>query len=219
MSLVLNAAPWSSSGTRKRTPTLQRSKKTIKTAPVVKDDDSDSDDDESTTNVSESFTDALSTQQSRNEKVGKIIDKITSAGDGLADFVPLASPDDPPVKHAALNDLLPAISRHEGTTEGFQAPLYMHDYDAHTGASELLSNYEESYLAKPYYATQQMPATSNNVGAGNVMQKLNYITHILEELQMEKTSNITEEFILYAFLGVFVIFIVDSFAKAGKYHR
>ncbi len=211
MSLVLNAAPWSSSGTRKRTSTIQRSKKTIKTPPLSDESETD---DEST--LSESFTDAMATQQSRNEKVSKIIDKITSAGDGLADFVPLASPDDPPVKHAALNDLLPAISRHEGTTEGFQAPLYMHDYDAHSGASELLSNYEQSYLAKPYYATQQMPAASS---AGNVMQKLNYITHILEELQMEKTSNVTEEFILYAFLGVFVIFIVDSFAKAGKYHR
>jgi hypothetical protein len=217
MSLVLNAAPWSSSGTRKRTSTIQRSKKTIKTQPLSDESETDETDIEST--LSESFTDAMATQQSRNEKVSKIIDKITSAGDGLADFVPLASPDDPPVKHAALNDLLPAISRHEGTTEGFQAPLYMHDYDAHSGASELLSNYEQSYLAKPYYATQQMPATSNNVGTGNVMQKLNYITHILEELQMEKTSNVTEEFILYAFLGVFVIFIVDSFAKAGKYHR
>jgi hypothetical protein len=51
------------------------------------------------------------------------------------------------------------------------------------------------------------------------MQKLNYITHMLEEIQMEKTSNITEELILYTFLGVFVIFIVDSFARVGKYHR
>jgi hypothetical protein len=51
------------------------------------------------------------------------------------------------------------------------------------------------------------------------MQKLNRITNILEDIQMEKTSNITEELILYSFLGVFVIFVVDSFARAGKYHR
>ena len=35
----------------------------------------------------------------------------------------------------------------------------------------------------------------------------------------EKTNTVTEELILYMFLGVFVIFVVDSFAKAGKYTR
>ena len=43
--------------------------------------------------------------------------------------------------------------------------------------------------------------------------------HLLEEQQHEKTENITEEFLLYTFLGVFVIFVVDSFARAGKYTR
>ena len=37
--------------------------------------------------------------------------------------------------------------------------------------------------------------------------------HLLEENKDEKTDNITEELILYMFLGVFIIFIVDSFAK------
>jgi hypothetical protein len=54
---------------------------------------------------------------------------------------------------------------------------------------------------------------------GALFQKLNYMTHILEDIQMEKTSNVTEELILYSFLGVFVIFIVDSFTRAGKYYR
>ena len=43
--------------------------------------------------------------------------------------------------------------------------------------------------------------------------------HLLEDQQHEKTDNITEEFLLYTFLGVFVIFVVDSFARAGKYTR
>jgi len=41
----------------------------------------------------------------------------------------------------------------------------------------------------------------------------------LEQQQNEKTSNITEEFILYTMLGVFVIYVVDSFARSGKYIR
>jgi F0F1-type ATP synthase assembly protein I len=52
-----------------------------------------------------------------------------------------------------------------------------------------------------------------------LMEKINYMIHMLEAQQTEKTSNITEEFILYTFLGVFIIYVVDSFARAGKYTR
>jgi hypothetical protein len=52
-----------------------------------------------------------------------------------------------------------------------------------------------------------------------LMEKINYMIHLLEQQHNEKTSNITEEFVLYTFLGVFIIFIVDSFARAGKYIR
>ena len=51
------------------------------------------------------------------------------------------------------------------------------------------------------------------------MEKINYMIHLLEDQQHEKTANITEEFLLYTFMGVFVIFIVDSFSRAGKYTR
>ena len=43
--------------------------------------------------------------------------------------------------------------------------------------------------------------------------------HLLEDNKDEKTHNVTEELVLYLFLGVFVIFVVDSFAKVGKYTR
>jgi hypothetical protein len=41
----------------------------------------------------------------------------------------------------------------------------------------------------------------------------------LEQQQNEKTSHITEEFVLYMFLGVFIIYVVDSFSRTGKYVR
>jgi len=50
-------------------------------------------------------------------------------------------------------------------------------------------------------------------------EKINYLIHLLEEQQHEKTNNITEEFLLYTFLGVFVIYVIDSFARTGKYIR
>ena len=49
--------------------------------------------------------------------------------------------------------------------------------------------------------------------------KLNYIVNLLEEQKDERTNNVTEDVLLYSFLGVFVIFVVDSFARVGKYTR
>ena len=42
---------------------------------------------------------------------------------------------------------------------------------------------------------------------------------LLEDQKDEKTNNVTEEVILYSFLGIFIIFIADTFVKAGKYVR
>lgn len=55
--------------------------------------------------------------------------------------------------------------------------------------------------------------------SSTLMEKLNHIIHMLEEQQHERTSNVTEELILYTFLGVFIIFMCDTFARAGKYYR
>ena len=52
-----------------------------------------------------------------------------------------------------------------------------------------------------------------------LLQKLDHIISLLETQQDEKTGHVTEELVLYCFLGVFIIFIVDSFARAGKYVR
>jgi high-affinity K+ transport system ATPase subunit B len=52
-----------------------------------------------------------------------------------------------------------------------------------------------------------------------LLQKLNYMINLLEEQQDEKTNNVTEEVVLYSFLGIFIIFVVDSFARVGKYVR
>jgi hypothetical protein len=60
---------------------------------------------------------------------------------------------------------------------------------------------------------------NNDLNNDLLMQKLNYMINLLEEQQDEKTNNVTEEVILYSFLGIFIIFIADSFAKVGKYVR
>jgi hypothetical protein len=52
-----------------------------------------------------------------------------------------------------------------------------------------------------------------------LLQKLNYMINLLEEKQDERTNNVTEEVVLYSFLGIFIIFVIDSFARVGKYVR
>lgn len=61
--------------------------------------------------------------------------------------------------------------------------------------------------------------TYNNLNNKELLTKLNYIVHLLEEQRSEKTNYITEELILYLFLGVFIIFVLDSFSKSAKYVR
>lgn len=64
------------------------------------------------------------------------------------------------------------------------------------------------YAGVPQYTNQS-----------ELTQKLNYMIHLLEDQHDEKTGHVFEELVLYSFLGIFIIFVVDSFARAGKYVR
>lgn len=77
-------------------------------------------------------------------------------------------------------------------------------------------NSENDYL-KHLQTHQPQHAQINN--RDELSDKLNYMIHLLEEHKDERVGNVSEELILYSFLGIFIIFVVDSFAKAGKYIR
>lgn len=74
-------------------------------------------------------------------------------------------------------------------------------------------DYYKQYV--PYYDRTNTGTISND----ELTQKLDYMIHLLEEQQDLRTGHVTEEVILYSFLGVFIIFVLDSFARAGKYVR
>ena len=78
-----------------------------------------------------------------------------------------------------------------------------------------LSSYNDIYNIKNH---PQVPANISS-GDNKMMEKVNYLIHLLEQQQIEKVDNVTEEFVLYVLLGVFVIFTVDSFTRIGKYVR
>jgi hypothetical protein len=72
-------------------------------------------------------------------------------------------------------------------------------------------------INKPYYNANQVMDDYSSQDV--LLKKINYMISLLEDQQDEKTNNVTEEVVLYSFLGIFIIFIVDSFARAGKYVR
>ena len=80
-------------------------------------------------------------------------------------------------------------------------------------------NLKESYKNYINYYTKLASSGTLKHTDDKLMEKLNYMIHLLEENKDVKTDNVTEELILYMFLGIFIIFIVDGFARAGKYTR
>jgi hypothetical protein len=101
----------------------------------------------------------------------------------------------------------------------------MDNYGDEKSASEYYNKIIPKYLNnknshnKPYYNINYNNNEQLNTSHDAMLQKINYMIHLLEEQQDEKTNNVTEEVILYSFLGIFIIFIVDSFVKVGKYVR
>jgi len=96
------------------------------------------------------------------------------------------------------------------------------------GTKEINNVFMNSNEAEKYYhkynldkrnCNNQFHTNTTNTNIDVLINKLNYMIHLLEEQQDVQTNNITEEIILYSFLGIFVIFIVDSFTRVGKYIR
>jgi hypothetical protein len=157
-------------------------------------------------------------EDSRTARVNQLINQMTPDNDGnkLANFVPLSNP---AIQVKKEFPMLPMGSSASATMPS------SYSTDSTLGnANTTYSNYKASYdpaklaAASPYYQKMGLgPATSPL--DNKLMEKINYMIHMLEEQQSEKTNNVTEEIILYTFLGVFIIFVVDSFARAGKYIR
>jgi hypothetical protein len=90
----------------------------------------------------------------------------------------------------------------------------------HSGSQHVRTNNGSN--GRPYYNYGQRQNSEPQIEYPSqdlLLQKLNYMISLLEEQQDEKTNNVTEEVILYSFLGIFIIFIADTFVRAGKYVR
>ena len=240
MSLAATASAWTNDNqTRKRVPTMRRS--TIKLRPYNETTTMDPDE---YISQSENYQNIQNLQQStppsiadievsnddRKNKVNEMLNKITTFntendGSKLGNFVPLQPPNitnnraeiydansHSSSKNLDPSDLLPKNLRPMNQTSN-----YLADEKVNLEYSNYNKTYDSPKLfqKQPYYANMGISSS----GDDKMMEKINYMIHMLEQQQSEKTANISEEFILYIFLGVFVIFIVDSFNRSGKYVR
>lgn len=112
-------------------------------------------------------------------------------------------------------------------------PLSSYDnYSPSMNSAEYLSDSATEQANQEYYRENlpnqgvinqhiQEPFYTHNSGANSdqLMHKINYMISLLEEQKDAKTQHVAEEVVMYSFLGVFMIFIADSFSKVGKYAR
>lgn len=96
--------------------------------------------------------------------------------------------------------------------------------------STYASQYYEQFVPYAESLAGQLANNSSAAGSGGgggnmsgtnaaLIEKLNYIIHMLEEKKEEKTGHVIEELVLYCFLGVFIIFVVDTFTRAANVGR
>ena len=168
----------------------------------------------------------------RTNKVTEIINQMSAVnvdneGSKLADFTPPPNPEVQQKKPLDTNLGIPfqmppsQDSPSNSSTTYSNQPISPFQRSVPTP-----TNYQQAYIppsasqtfmtqsAKPYYANMGIGSSD-----GKLMEKINYMIHMLENMESEKTANVMEEFVLYSFTGIFIIFVLDSFLKTGKYVR
>ena len=223
MSLVTSASPWTNDEptNRKRPSTMKRHLKQLQ--PTSGPDEYVSQAEGYQNLQPTSLDDSQAQNQDRAMKVTDLLNKVTSTSmsndnSKLGNFNPPAAP--------AINVKKDYVLLNQSNSgygmDETKAPIYSNykkSYEPSTIPFPVPVQANQNSGSAPYYARMGLHNGSNGLGDSKLLEKINYMIHLLEEQQAEKTNNITEEFILYTFLGVFIIFVVDSFARAGKYTR
>ena len=116
--------------------------------------------------------------------------------------------------NAELNKLNSNESNNNKMINGIINSKYANFNDSYKSNLDYLNNLNEKQNYNNVANVSSMTYDNNQL-----LSKLDYIIHLLEEQHNEKTNHITEELILYLFLGIFIIYVLDSFARASKYIR
>ncbi len=225
MSLAFNAAPFNQDSKNDNNDYISQKKKQLHTKTQKR-------------HIKEPFN---------KEKVNSVLEKIHTINqddddddDDMGDFKPPPNPESSGVAKTIINENMSNMSNMSNknmfrTLGRAPQPNYQ-DTDLEGNAysnygtqesiekyyKQLLPGYNPSkaHVNQGYY---QINNASNNDTSINkeelLLKKLNYMITLLEDQQDEKTNNVTEEVVLYSFLGIFIIFVIDSFMRVGKYTR
>lgn len=95
------------------------------------------------------------------------------------------------------------------------------DNQTHKQALYRNENVQTDYLITNNLDANKINHTPMNIQSSNqdLLTKLNYIIDMFEEQKDIRTNQKNEEVVLYCFLGIFVIYVLDSFVYIGKYKR
>jgi hypothetical protein len=228
MSLITTASPWISNTNenKKRIPSIRRTSNKEEDANSYREPMQNKKTPPTIEELEES-------NNKRNDKISDLLNQMTEAdneNDNLGDFTPLEPPAIQTKKDGEddttnrLNQFIPEMPRfsHLKPSQAHESANKVR-YGADDTRVNRLSNYNKVYEGMqnkadvaPYYSKMGIGSQMDD---GRLMEKINYMIHLLEQQQHEKTDNITEEFLLYTFLGVFVVYVLDSFARSGKYIR
>ena len=165
---------------------------------------------------------------SNTEKVNSMLDIMhNSSNDStndLGDFKPMPPPSSVGVENTRIKEgmsnvtkYLPSYDTNVNNNETYmETPEDLRELNQNYMNKQDVKEYYQRYAPQYKHRTivqEEMP--TNSV----LIDKLNYMIHLLEEQQDDKVGSVTEDVVLYSFLGIFIIFIVDSFARVGKYVR
>ena len=179
------------------------------------------------------------------EKVNSVLEKIhkniiNDEEDTLANFNPPPKPESSGVSKTITTEQMQ--NRIDNTNQNMfrtlgKAPspngetddkLDLNNFDTNYGDNKYSEEYYKKFIPgyvpgknqgnKQYY-NSNISNISGDSSNDLLLKKINYMINLLEEHQDERTNNVTEEVVLYSFLGIFIIFVVDSFARVGKYVR
>ena len=181
------------------------------------------------------------------EKVNSVLEKIHNNSnmdeeDTLANFSPPPKPESVGVSKTIATEKMQNMTNENMFRTLGKAPSPNYENDENLELNNFNSNYADNKSAEDYYKKfipgyvpgknpvnkQYYNSNNSNMSSANMLggdsndlllKKINYMINLLEEHQDERTSNVTEEVVLYSFLGIFIIFVVDSFSRVGKYVR
>lgn len=207
MSLLNTASTWTSKDRR------NKRQSTMKKPSLISQDNSDTNENNLMlegfkTNIPQSIENTQNLQKQRNDRISNLINNMDNNedndGNHLENFNPLPNP------NIHVKKDMPNIQTN--------------NLEYNPNVHEQFSNYTNSYNGEISYKQAQPSSIERRIvdKFGNndkLLEKINYMIHLLEQQQHEKTENIAEEFILYSFLGIFIIYVVDGFSRSGKYIR